>query len=34
VDILKKLKSQTGQSETAILENLIATKTVGDSYKI
>jgi hypothetical protein len=26
VDILKNLKDQTGQSETAILENLIATK--------
>ena len=34
VDILKKLKDQTGQSETAILENLIATKRVGSSYKI
>ena len=26
IDILKNLKDQTGQSETAILENLIATK--------
>jgi hypothetical protein len=34
VDILKKLKDQTGQSETAILENLIATKRVDSSYKI
>ena len=31
VDILKKLKDQTGQSETAILENLIATKRAGCS---
>jgi hypothetical protein len=30
VDILKKLKDQTGQSETAILENLISRNAPFD----